>query len=270
MRCLRTAGVDGSAMTLSTGQDAARRTYDAFAAVYDDFNHGYMYERWTGRLLEKAEEAGLQGDRLLDVGCGTGLSFIPMLARGWEVTACDISPEMLELARAKVGEAARLLTADMRELPELGHFDLIWAVNDAMNYLLRVEELKAALGGMCKNLAPEGILLFDLNTLAAYRTFFSGECVVEHNGRRLVWQGQMSAEEVEPGSVSEARFAGEGEGVEPHIHRQRHFSENETRAAIEAAGLRCIEVLGELDGSLEHGLDEERHTKAVYICVQSY
>ena len=31
---------------------------------------GYMYERWTGRLLQKAEEAGLQGERLLDVAAG--------------------------------------------------------------------------------------------------------------------------------------------------------------------------------------------------------
>ncbi len=253
-------------MTSTHLDTTARRTYDAFASTYDDFNHRYMYERWTGRLLEKAQEAGLRGDRLLDVGCGTGLSFIPMLDRGWTVSACDISPEMLELARAKVGEAARLLVADMRELPALGQFDLIWAVNDAMNYLMSAEELEAALAGMRRNLAPEGILLFDLNTLATYRTFFSEEHVVEHNGRRMVWQGQMSTEEVLPGSVSEARFAGEGEGIEAHVHRQRHFSEGEALAAIEAAGLRPLAVLGESDGELESGLDDELHTKAVYLC----
>jgi ubiquinone/menaquinone biosynthesis C-methylase UbiE len=36
-----------------------------------------MYARWTGRLLEKAGEAGLKGSRLLDIGCGTGLSSTP-------------------------------------------------------------------------------------------------------------------------------------------------------------------------------------------------
>jgi SAM-dependent methyltransferase len=247
--------------------DAARQTYDAYAAAYDDFNRGYMYERWTGRLLEKAEEAGARGNRLLDVGCGTGLSFVAMLDRGWEVTACDISPRMLELARVRAGDRAELLVADMRELPELGEFDLIWAVNDAINYLLGSEELEAALAGMRRNLAPAGVVLFDVNTLTTYRNFFGSEFVVEEKGRRLVWQGRTQPEGVAPGSISEARFEAEGEEGSAHVHRQRHFPEREVRAAIEAAGMRCLAVFGELEGDLTPGVDEERHTKAVYLAA---
>jgi SAM-dependent methyltransferase len=245
---------------------SAKEAYDAYASSYDDFNRGYMYERWTGRLLAAAEEAGLEGDRLLDVGCGTGLSFLPMLDRGWRVTACDISAAMLEVARSKDPDAAALLVADMRDLPPLGEFDLIWAVNDAINYLLSGEELEATLTGMRRNLAPEGIVLFDVNTLATYRTFFSEEHVVEHGGRRFVWQGQMAAADVVPGSISQAAFEAEGEPGTAHVHRQRHFAEREVLTAIDAAELRCVGVLGELDGDLHPTLDEDRHTKAVYLC----
>jgi SAM-dependent methyltransferase len=248
----------------------ARQTYDAFAAAYDDFNHSYMYERWTGRLLALAEDAGLEGDRLLDVGCGTGLSFIPMLARGWRVTACDISPNMLEIARSKVdAAAATLLTADMRELPVLGEFDLAWAVNDAMNYLLTPTELESALRGLVANLVPGGFVLFDLNTLATFRTSFCTETVGEHNGRRFVWRGQMSAATLEPGSINEARFEAEGEAGSAHVHVQRHFTEREVTAALAAVGLELTRVVGELDGSLRDGLDEEVHTKAVYLAAAS-
>lgn len=249
-----------------TAGDSVRQTYDAYAPVYDDFNRDYMYGRWTARLLEKAEEAGLGGKRLLDIACGTGLSFIPMLDRGWTVTGCDVSPVMLELAREKVGGRADLLVADMRDLPRLGEFDLIWAVNDPLNYLLDTRELEATLTGMRRNLAPGGVALFDVNTLVTYRTFFSEEIVIEQNGKELVWQGQLSPAEVSPGLMAEARFDAVGESDIAHVHRQRHFSETEMLTALDRAGLDCVGLFGELDGALTPGLDENHHTKAVYLC----
>jgi SAM-dependent methyltransferase len=246
--------------------DSVRDAYDTYAPVYDEFNRGYMYERWTSRLLEKAEEAGVTGRRLLDIACGTGLSSLPMLDRGWTVTGCDISPAMLELAREKVGERADLLEADMRELPDIGEFDLIWAVNDPLNYLLDVEELEATFLGMRRNLAPTGIALFDVNTLVTYRTFFSKEIVVEGKGRRLVWQGQLSPADVSVGTFAEARFDAEGDSELAHVHRQRHFSETEVLTALDAAELDCVALFGEENGELSPGVDEELHTKAVYLC----
>jgi SAM-dependent methyltransferase len=244
----------------------AKETYDAFASTYDDFNHRYRYEHWTGKLLERAEATGLEGHRLLDVGCGTGLSFVLPLAQGWAVTGCDISPRMIEAAGARGGERVALHVADMRALPRFGQFDLVWAVNDAVNYLLDPAELQATLAGMKRNLAPEGVVVFDVNTLAAYRSFFGEEMVVERQGRRMVWRGMGSTTKGAAGSIFEARFDGEGSGVEAHTHRQRHFPEAEVLAAIEAAGLACVELRGELEGELEQGLDEDRHTKAVYVC----
>jgi hypothetical protein len=154
----------------------------------------------------------------------------------------------------------------MRELPVFGEFDLVWSVNDSLNYLLSPEEFGAAMAGMRSNLAPGGVIVFDVNTLVVYRTFFSEEQVVERDGRRFVWRGQTSPEEVRPSSIYEARFEGEGEGVEAHVHRQRHFARAEVVAAIEAAGLRCVEVAGELDGNLDGFVDEDLHTKSVYVC----
>ena len=51
----------------------------------------------------------------------------------------------------------------MLELPRFGEFDLVWALDDAINYLLSAEELERALTGMRANLAPTGLLLFDVN-----------------------------------------------------------------------------------------------------------
>lgn len=248
----------------------AERTYEAIAPVYDDFTAHHDYEGWFAELLPALELRGLRGQRLLDVGCGTGKSFLPMLARGWEVTACDISPAMLKLAREKAGNAVRLSVADMRELPDFGEFDLVWALDDAINYLLSVAELEQALRGMRGNLAPTGLLLFDVNALQAYRTFFAETAVVERDGRRLVWRGQASPE-MAPGSICEAHLDVEGDesGIESgHLgtHRQRHFPEEEILGALDRAGLECLDFFGHgYDGILRQPLDETTHTKAIFI-----
>lgn len=247
----------------------AEQAYEAIAPVYDDFTAHHDYELWLGNLLPKLSEHGLRKHRLLDVGCGTGKSFLPMLERGWEVTACDISPSMLDLARAKAGEAAQLSVADMRKLPVFGEFDLVWALDDAVNYLLSGRELGEALGGMRANLAPGGLLMFDVNTLQAYRTFFAEEQRVERGGRQLIWRGQGSTDAA-PGSTSEARFEVEsgidGAEIETHVHRQRHFPEAEVLDLLRAAGLECLDVYGHgFDAVPKQPVEELVHSKAVYI-----
>ena len=259
-----------------TGGDWAERTYEAMAPVYDDFTAHHEYDAWIADLLKLLERRGLRGKRLLDVGCGTGKSFLEMLPRSWEVTGCDISPAMLELAREKAGDAVSLIVADMLELPRFGEFDLVWALDDAINYLLSPGELERALVGMRANLAPTGLLLFDVNALPAYRTFFAETEVVERGGRRLVWRGLASAD-VPPGSICESRLEVAPGEADPEageapvlVHRQRHFPEAEVLAALERAGLECLDVYGHgLDGIPRQPLDESTHTKAIYVARPS-
>jgi len=247
---------------------SALLTYDAMAPIYDAFTSDNDFEGWLSDLLPHLERCGLSGNRLLDVGCGTGRSFMPMLARGWEVTGCDLSAKMLRLAREKVGEAARLEVADMRELPRFGSFDLVWALDDAINYLLSVDELTAALAGMRDNLAPGGLLVFDLNAHYTYRTAFAERHVVEGDGLRLVWSGR-NAPDIAAGSICEAHLAIEGDAgneAKAHLHRQRHFPEAEVLAALQSVGLEILKVFGHgLDGVPTQPLDETTHTKAIYV-----
>lgn len=251
--------------------DWAEIAYEAIAPVYDEFTAHHNYELWLGELLPKLEKHGIPGHRLLDVGCGTGKSFIPMLKRGWEVTACDISPKMVAIAREKVGDEAELSVADMRRLPIFGEFDLVWCLDDAVNYLLGSEELEQALIGMRLNLAPDGLLMFDVNTIESYRTFFAEEVVMEKDGRRLIWKG-LTSPDAPPGSVAEASFEAEpleesaGPAIPPELHRERHFPEAEVLAALERAGLECLDVYGHHHDAVPHQpLDEVAHAKAVYI-----
>jgi SAM-dependent methyltransferase len=249
----------------------AETAYEAIAPVYDDFTAHHDYRMWVGMLLELAGAGGLSGDTALDIACGTGKSFLPLLERGWKVTACDISPAMVELARAKVGDRARLEVADMRELPVYGSFDLVCCLDDAVNYLLSAAELEQALRGMTANLAPEGILIFDSNTLSTYRGFFSEHVEIESNGRRLIWDGHTDGG-FGPGEIAEARFEveslepGAETPIPPELHRQRHHPEPEVQAALSAAGLELSGLYGHHHDGIPHRpMSEADHTKAIYV-----
>ena len=257
------------ATTARSREDWGLRAFQAMAPIYDDFTAHYDYEGWIGDVLEILEGLGLSRRRLLDVACGTGKSFLPMLARGWQVTGCDISPAMLALAEEKTDDSVVLSVADMRELPQFGEFDLVWALDDAINYLLSKQELAETLRGMRDNLAGTGLLLFDVNELLAYRTFYSETTVVERGSKRFVWRG-LSPANVEPGSTCESRLEVEGaEGdqvPDVSVHRQRHFPEDEVLATLDQVGLECLAVYAHgLDGIPRQPLDPATHTKAIYI-----
>jgi SAM-dependent methyltransferase len=67
------------------------------------------------------ETAGIKpGDRVLDVAAGTGNAAIPAAQTGAEVTASDLTPELLEVGRkraAEVGVELTWETADAEALP---------------------------------------------------------------------------------------------------------------------------------------------------------
>jgi ubiquinone/menaquinone biosynthesis C-methylase UbiE len=50
---------------------------------------------------------------------------LSLIRRGFEVTGVDRSPKMLSIASDRVEADARVLAADMRELPMLAAFDLV-------------------------------------------------------------------------------------------------------------------------------------------------
>jgi SAM-dependent methyltransferase len=248
------------------GTDPALVAYEAFAAIYNDFNHANDYEQWLGALLlPELQKHGLpEAGKALDVGCGTGRAFGPLLRRGWEVQGCDLSPAMLELAAEEGEGKVPLLAADMRDLPHLGDFDLVLSLNDSVNYLLGDRDLVLALSGMRKNLAPNGLLLFDVNSLSAYTGGYFGERQVEYQGSQWVWAGR--------GEVAPSMFETEVTGdrlAEPIRQIERFRPEAEVREAMREAGLETVAAFGMSEDETEILLstppDEERDYKLIFI-----
>jgi ubiquinone/menaquinone biosynthesis C-methylase UbiE len=251
------------------GADPVRVAYDTLAPAYDAFTAGYRHDRWLHEIERVAQRHGLPGRTLLDVACGTGKSFLPLLERGYSVTGCDLSPEMARRAASKA-PTARVIVADMRELPRLGAFDLITCLDDAINYLLHPDEVRSTLAGIARHLSPGGLAIWDINTLSMVRSSFSSDWVADRGEWFLCWHGTASAD-VGRGGIVEARVdAFRRRDMtwtrSTSLHRQRHWPLAEiTRLAAES-GLRILEVLGQSRGAqLEPEADEENHIKAMFV-----
>lgn len=256
-------------------RESAQEAYDRFAPIYDEFNSANNYEMWLGDvLLPELEKHGLQKGWALDVGCGTGRAFDPLLDRGWKVVGCDTSEGMLKQAARKFGQRVQLINADARELEPVAPastdgFQLILLLNEVVNYLTQDGDLERAFAGVRRNLAPGGLVVFDANTLMWFREAFASGKSEEMSARGWNWNGL--SRKVDRGAIFEARLS--GQSVESHVHRQRHWTPEQVEEALEACDLRPLSALGQREVNmqviLEAPYDEQRDSKLLHIAARA-
>lgn len=79
----------------------------------------------------------LRGARVLDAGCGTGAMATELAQRGAQVTAVDISPQLIDIAKRRLHPALAdnvdFLAGDMSD-PALGRFDFALAMDSLIYY----------------------------------------------------------------------------------------------------------------------------------------
>ncbi|EDY51235.1 class I SAM-dependent methyltransferase [Streptomyces clavuligerus] len=106
-----------------------------------------------------------RGSRVLDLCCGPGLFLVPLARRGHRVTGVDLSPAMLERARAaceRAGAEVELIRADMLDYTAPGAYDVILNVFTSFGYFADPADNLRVLRNARRSLAPGGTLLVDV------------------------------------------------------------------------------------------------------------
>lgn len=129
-----------------------RRFWDSYAKKYDKFI-AKRVSRSYSRLFQKLRTDAKNCGELLEIGTGTGLLSLELSDIVSKITAIDISPEMIAIARSKAQES-RVTNIDFRvgdscDLEfENGSFDMV-IVSNVLHLLhkpeLAVEEIKRVL-----------------------------------------------------------------------------------------------------------------------------
>ena len=254
---------------MSALSEPTTRAYDTLAPAYDLLTAGYAYTPWLRAIDELARSHGLAGRRALDVACGTGKGLAALLDLGYEAMGCDGSPGMAAVARRKLAGGTSVLVADMCDLPVYGSFDLVTCLDDAVNHLPSAQLVTAALRSMAANLAPGGLLAFDVNTLAAYRDV--GDRIVEDGDRIVLWHGGPARLEAPGGRAVVAMdvLSRRGDGLWRRASAtwgHWHYPLSAIPRLVAAAGLEVVAVRGQrVGGVLEPEPDENRHRKALFL-----
>jgi ubiquinone/menaquinone biosynthesis C-methylase UbiE len=119
----------------------------------DPYSNCFVYSRKRLQVwLERAIPAAGSGQRLLDVGCGTGHHLRDLQARGFSVSGVDGSEEMLKVAR-RINPGVDLRSADVEALPyESGSFDWVLSI-EVLRYL---PDFRKTVKEMGRVLSPGG------------------------------------------------------------------------------------------------------------------
>ncbi len=98
----------------------------------------------------------LRGLRILDAGCGTGALAVAAAERGASVTAIDLSPQLVDVARDRLPPNldVNFLSGDMLD-PKLGTFDYVVAMDSIIHY--RTPDMINIISGLSK-MATKGMI----------------------------------------------------------------------------------------------------------------
>ncbi|ESQ73735.1 class I SAM-dependent methyltransferase [Asticcacaulis sp. AC402] len=101
-----------------------RAGYNLWAQLYDACVNSTVA---TDELVFPPVYRDVRGLDVLEIGCGTGRHTLRLAAQGNRVTALDLSPGMLDVARSKlVGfDTVRLFEADILLGGDWGRFDVV-------------------------------------------------------------------------------------------------------------------------------------------------
>lgn len=214
-------------------------SYDPFAWFYDTY---FDFHEQSLFIIDKLLKGKLQkGDRILDLGCGTGHLAEALVSRGFVVVGIDGSAEMLSRAKKKVPEGEFVL-ADARNFTILSRFSAVFSTFDCINHIMNREDLILVFRNVFDSLEKDGYFLFDLNMEEAFQTQWNKSATIVKDDNACIIKGSYDPEN-KTGITNLTLFFLEGAWRRTDVTLyQRCYSPEEVVRALKGVGFHEISL----------------------------
>jgi len=260
----------GISILRSLGKDD-RHAYSFFARKYDEYMMHVDYEHWIRKILQWFKEHSPRPlHRIFELACGTANVSSLLVSMGYDVSASDLSPIMLDEAWQKPFKPLLFQGSLTDPLPGKD-YDLILCLFDSINYLLNPVDITRMLEQVYQALAPRGLLIFDISTRANSEENFYDTCsltryqdgIMVHNA----WYEESQM--LQKSSLRFFRKAALGYSQHHEIHMQRVYLSRDlvrliNNSKLQIKGMYSLERVANL---YPRSLDriDEKYTRIFFV-----
>ena len=220
--------------------------YHTLAHSYDRLTNDVDYRATVEFYHEILRREGMNPKTAVDLACGTGSVAVLLAERGMQVTAVDLSAEMLCEAAQKAAEMENpplFVCQSLQELRLPRGVDLAVCALDSLDYITDPEDCAEAIRRIYRVLNPGGIFIFDVNTPAKLRAMDGQVFLDEDDDVYCVWRGEFD-EKTNICSYGMDLFQRSGDVWHRSFeeHREYAYSQEQLTDFLKKAGFTHIAV----------------------------
>lgn len=223
--------------------------YKALAVSYDRLTNDVDYKAVVAFYEEIIRREGVAPRTAVDLACGTGSVAILLAERGIQVTAVDMSEDMLTVACQKAAameNSPRFVCQPLQALHLPRGVDLAVCALDSLDYITDPKDCAEAIRRVYKALNPGGTFIFDVNTPEKLRAMDGQVFIDEDDDVYCVWRGEFD-EETNICSYGMDLFQREGDCWNRSFeeHQEYAYSQQQLTGFLKDVGFTHIEVYGD-------------------------
>ena len=171
--------------------------YGQLAYSYDRLTNDVDYGAVVNFYQQILDREGLRPRTAVDLACGTGSVAILLCKQGLQVTAVDMSEEMLCVAAQKAEKLQNppvFVCQKLQQLQLPRGVDLAVCALDSLDYITDPEDCQQAIKRVFKALNPGGCFIFDVNTPEKLKAMDGQVFLDEDDDVYCVWRGEFDGQ----------------------------------------------------------------------------